>query len=180
VTHVYLLRAVNVGGTAKLPMAELRALATELGATDVSTYIASGNLLCAPPGDPRAFADTLRTAVHDQFGIDRDVVHRPADQVRDALREHPFTVVNPGYSYVTFLTAEPTADAVQAAQALPRGDDEWSVVGEQLHVRYLSGASKPGVNAEALLRTLGVAGTARNLRTVAELASRAGALGKPG
>jgi uncharacterized protein (DUF1697 family) len=42
--HVFLFRAINVGGTAKLPMAELRELATELGATGVSTYIASGNL----------------------------------------------------------------------------------------------------------------------------------------
>ena len=40
-TDVYLFRAVNVGGIAKLPMADLRALAAELGATDVRTYIAS-------------------------------------------------------------------------------------------------------------------------------------------
>ena len=49
--RIHLLRAVNVGG-AKLPMAELREVAASLGATDVRTYIASGNLICDPPGDP--------------------------------------------------------------------------------------------------------------------------------
>lgn len=43
--RVHLLRAVNVGG-AKLPMAELREVASALGATNAGTYIASGNLLC--------------------------------------------------------------------------------------------------------------------------------------
>ena len=40
--RIILFRAVNVGGTAKLPMAELRELAAELGATDVQTHIQSG------------------------------------------------------------------------------------------------------------------------------------------
>ncbi len=47
--RVHLLRAVNVGG-ATLPMAELRELAADLGASDVRTHIASGNLLCTPTG----------------------------------------------------------------------------------------------------------------------------------
>ena len=38
-----LLRAVNVGGTNKLPMAELKALCEGVGLERVQTYIASGN-----------------------------------------------------------------------------------------------------------------------------------------
>lgn len=66
--HVFLFRAVNVGGTAKLPMAELRALATELGASEVQTYIASGNLIATPPGDPNVFARQLKGALEARFG----------------------------------------------------------------------------------------------------------------
>jgi len=43
--YVALLRAVNVGGTGKLPMADLKALCTELGFKRVETYIASGNVI---------------------------------------------------------------------------------------------------------------------------------------
>jgi len=43
--YVALLRAVNVGGTGKLPMAELTRIGEEAGFAQVRTYIASGNLL---------------------------------------------------------------------------------------------------------------------------------------
>ena len=165
-TDVYLFRAVNVGGTAKLPMADLRALATELGATDVRTYIASGNLLCTPPGDPAAFADELRAAVRQRYGFDREVLHRTPAQLRDALREHPLDVDDPACSYA--------AAAVDAAQAVESGDDEWAVVGDHLHVRFAQGAGKATLSTDRLLRALEVVGTARNLRTVAQLETRAG------
>ena len=42
---VALLRGINVGGRGKLPMADLRAIATDLGYDDVATYIQSGNLV---------------------------------------------------------------------------------------------------------------------------------------
>ena len=43
--YIALLRAVNVGGTGKLPMAELRAMCESAGFRDVRTYIASGNVV---------------------------------------------------------------------------------------------------------------------------------------
>src|SRR5581483_1680881 len=44
---VALLRAVNVGGTGKLAMSELKAMCEELGFSSVKTYIASGNVVFA-------------------------------------------------------------------------------------------------------------------------------------
>ena len=44
-TYIALLRAVNVGGTGKLPMADWKALCTELGFRRVETYIASGKVI---------------------------------------------------------------------------------------------------------------------------------------
>jgi uncharacterized protein (DUF1697 family) len=44
-TYIALLRAVNVGGTGKLPMAELKAMCIEMGFANVQTYIASGNVV---------------------------------------------------------------------------------------------------------------------------------------
>ena len=45
-THgMALLRAVNVGGTGKLPMSELKTLCEVAGFADVRTYIASDNVL---------------------------------------------------------------------------------------------------------------------------------------
>ena len=43
-TYIILLRGINVGGKNKVPMAELRKCLEELGYSNVSTYIASGNV----------------------------------------------------------------------------------------------------------------------------------------
>ena len=43
--YIALLRAVNVGGTGKLPMTELKAMCEAAGFSGVQTYIASGNVV---------------------------------------------------------------------------------------------------------------------------------------
>lgn len=163
-----LLRAVNVGG-AQVPMAELRAIATELGATDVSTYIASGNLIADVPGKTDDFDRSLEQTIEQRFGFFRDVISRTPEQVRTALDAHPFEVVEPKYSYLSFLTAEPAPAAIAKAETYETGDDRWQVIGTELHIRYAHGAGRPEMKADSIGRALGVPGTARNLNTVRKL-----------
>lgn len=59
VTCVALLRGINVGGNAPVPMSELKAGIEALGYTDVRTYINSGNVVF------RLRKSQLRTAVRD-------------------------------------------------------------------------------------------------------------------
>ncbi len=164
-----LVGAVNVGGTAKLPMALWRELATSLGASDVATYIASGNMVCTLPGDPHAFDCVLEQAVQERCGFFREVISRSHEQVTAALDGHPFDVVDPAHSYVCFLADEPTPEGVAAARRLPTGEDRWEVVGREMHVRYAGGAGRPQMSDAAVGRALGVSSTARNLRTVRRL-----------
>ena len=82
------LRAVNVGG-ATLPMARLKAIATDLGATDVSTYIASGNLLCTPPGKPADFDRALEQAIEAEFGFFREAISRTPGRAAEGARRPP-------------------------------------------------------------------------------------------
>ena len=166
--RIILLRAVNVGG-AQLPMAELRALAAGLGATDVSTFIASGNLICRPPGDAAAFDRALEAAIQERFGFFREAISRSPEELRDALAAHPFEVITPRYSYVSFLLRAPAPEAVAAARAHETFDDVWDVIGREMHIRYAGGAGRPQMKDAAIMRTLGVPGTARNLNTVRKL-----------
>jgi uncharacterized protein (DUF1697 family) len=166
--RVVLLRAVNVGG-AQLPMAGLRELATGLGASDVVTYIASGNLVADVPGDPVAFDRALEKAVESRFGFFREAISRTPDEVAAALDVHPFEVVEPKYSYVSFLTAAPTPEGIEKARAYETGDDQWEVLGTEMHIRYAHGAGRPEMKGDAIGRALGVPGTARNLNTVRKL-----------
>ncbi len=170
--QVFLLRAVNVGGTA-LPMADLRSWATELGATDVMTHLASGNLLCVPPADPEDFAMRLAVVIEDRLGVPREVIARTADELRAAITAHPFPVTEPKMSHIGFMAAAPAGPAITAAGAFPTGDDAWRVIGRDHHVRFAHGAGRPDMNVDRLLRLLGEPVTMRNLRTVGALAERA-------
>lgn len=172
-TRIVLLRAVNVGG-AQLPMADLRAIATDLGAEDVSTYIASGNLIADVPGDPAAFDRALEQAVEKRFGFFREAISRTPEQVRAALEAHPFEISEPKFSYVVFLTATPTAEAIAKAETYETGDDRWQVIGTEMHIRYANGAGRPEMKADSIGRALKVPGTARNLNTVRKLLALAG------
>lgn len=168
---VVLLRAVNVGG-AKLPMARLRAIAGELGATDVSTYIASGNLLCTPDGDTDVFARGLERRISDEFGFSREAIVRTPDELSAALEAYPFEVEDGSErrAHIHFLAGPPTGDAEFTDAQL--GRDRVQLIGSDLHLLFDAGAGQTKLTTSVLQRALGVPGTARNLRTVRTLVEK--------
>lgn len=168
----YLLRAVNVGGN-KVPMAELRTLARDLGGDDVATYVNSGNLVCVPSGDPTDFGAALAAGIADRMGVTTDVIARTAAELRAAREAFPYEVHEEKFCHVWFLAANPSAKAARAVEAYDFGDDRITAIGQDLHIWYAHGAGRSQVTAPRLLRLSGVPGTGRNLRTVEKLAAMA-------
>ena len=78
--YVALLCGINVGGHRKVPMAELRALATELGLQTATTYVASGNLVFISDKNAGELETLLETAIAQRFGFAVDVIVRSAEQ----------------------------------------------------------------------------------------------------
>lgn len=163
--YVVFLRAVNVGG-AKLPMAALREIAESLGAVDVSTYIASGNLICTLAGSPQEFAAALESQITERFEYAREAIWRTPAQLEAALAAHPFPVDNPAFSYISFCRDAPLPEAIARAERFGTGEDRWQVIGADLHIRYADGAGHAQMPAASVLRALGTPTTARNLTTV--------------
>lgn len=67
--YVALLRAVNMGGTGKLPMAELVGMCQRAGFRDVRTYIASGNAVFSSSLDETGVRDSLAHCLHAGDGM---------------------------------------------------------------------------------------------------------------
>lgn len=59
---IALLRGINVGGHGTLAMADLRDILERLGATDVATYIQSGNVVFRGDITGAAISDAVKTA----------------------------------------------------------------------------------------------------------------------
>lgn len=167
--HIALLRAVNVGGTGKLPMGELKAVAEALGLRDVSTYIQSGNLIFRDDDEAASVADRLDAALGEKLGKPPGVFVRSAEELDAILAGNPFPGAIPSQLLVTFF-AEPLPDSALSGLVAPDGE-EVVVLGREIYVHYPIGAGRSRLKLPILGR-----GTARNINTVARLAQMAHAL----
>ncbi len=73
-TYLVLFRGINVGGKNKVPMAELKALLSELGYQDVRTYIQSGNAVVRSNETAEAIARKIEGALPTRFKLDSELV----------------------------------------------------------------------------------------------------------
>ena len=113
--YVALLRAVNVGGTGKLPMADLKALCIDTGFAEVETYIASGNVVFTSAAKADVAKTKLEKALHTYAKKPVGVVIRTAAELAAILKQNPFGNEKPNYTYVIFLDAKPPRDALDKA-----------------------------------------------------------------
>jgi uncharacterized protein (DUF1697 family) len=166
-TLVALLRGVNVGGRARLPMAELRSLFESLGHTGVTTYIQSGNVLFSARG--RVPAASLEAAIAAAFGIETKVVLRTPAELARVLERNPFPAADTALLLVGFLARRPAAAAVAKLERERYLPEEFALAGSDLYVHLPQGLGNARL-LPYLDRRLGVAMTVRNWRTVAKLA----------
>ena len=164
--YVALLRAVNVGGTGKLPMADLRAMCVDAGFTCVETYIASGNVIFVSNAAPAKVKSELERCLHDYAGKPVGVLIRTAAEMQAVLKANPFPKAPPNYAYAIFLDKPPPRDAIERATGM--NGEEMRLGTREIYVHYANGMGQSKLKIPAAK-----SGTARNLNTVAKLAEMA-------
>ncbi len=91
-TYIVLLRGINVGGKNKVPMAELKKCLEERGFTNVSTYIASGNVFLSTAQSAQEVQEAVEAALPQCFALDVELVRvlalTPA-QLRSMIKHKP-------------------------------------------------------------------------------------------
>jgi uncharacterized protein (DUF1697 family) len=90
VVYVALLRGINVGGSNKIDMRELKAVFEAAGMTSARTYINSGNVVFASDiADDAQIAKVLEHAVEARFGCAIRVLVRNVDEIRSVVEALP-------------------------------------------------------------------------------------------
>ena len=164
--YIALLRAVNVGGTGKLPMAELTRIGDEAGFAKVRTYIASGNLLFDSDRDEAAVKAALEARLETYAGKPVGVLVRTAAEMAAVAAANPFPDAAPNRVVAIFLDAAPPADALDGVTG-QRGE-ELGIGTREIYVHYGDGM------ADSKLRIAAARdGTARNMNTITRLAELA-------
>ena len=89
--YAALLRGINVGGSKKVSMAELRTLLENLGHDDVGTYLQSGNaVFSSDHGDEESLAAELAEAIEKHFGFAVGVLVRDHAYLKAVREDCPF------------------------------------------------------------------------------------------
>lgn len=163
-----LLCAVNVGGTGKLPMSDLRTLCETLGFTDVRTYIASGNVLFSTSLGPDGARDALEDALREYAGKPVGVVIRTRAELERVRDANPFPSAEPSRVGVTFLDSPPDDDTVERATGIT--DEQLALGRREVYVHYPQGMGRSRLRVPFGDRRA----TTRNINTVTKLVALAG------
>ena len=166
---IALLRAVNVGGTGKLPMVELKAMCEDAGFAHVKTYIASGNVVFTSRLSEAKVKQALEQRLLDYAGKPVGVLVRTAAEMAAVASDNPFPNAAPNRVVAIFLDTAPPANATTDVTHL--NGEELALGKRELYVHYGDGMADSKLQIRA-----GKTGTGRNMNTVAKLATMAAEL----
>ena len=155
--YVALLRAVNVGGTGKVAMTELKAMCVDAGFDHVQTYIASGNVVFESKVSPKRVKSELEARLLAYAGKPVAVFVRTADEMQAVLNRNPFPEKPANFTVAIFLDDPPPPDALDRAKG--KADEEMHLGSREIYVHYGPGMGRSKLEIPAALH-----GTARNMR----------------
>jgi uncharacterized protein (DUF1697 family) len=164
--YVALLWAVNVGGTGKLSMSELRAMCESIGFAEVRTYIASGNVVFESDLSETSVKARLERCLETYAGMQVGVLIRTGAELAAVLAGNPFQSAAPNRTVAIFLDAPPPGDTLAGVSG--QQTEEIALGRREIYVHYGNGMAQSKLKIRAAK-----SGTARNMNTVAKLAELA-------
>ena len=159
---IALLRAVNVGGTGKMPMKDLKALCERAGFVEVQTYIASGNVNFKSNQSEPKLKSALESSLEKYAGKSIGVMIRTVAEMADVLSKNPFPNAVPNRTVAIFLDSPPPLNALEDVVGIK--DEQIRLGKREMYISYDSGMADSKLKIPAAR-----AGTARNMNTVGKL-----------
>ncbi|MCX5371686.1 DUF1697 domain-containing protein [Streptomyces sp. NBC_00015] len=173
-TYAALLRGINVGGSRKVPMAELRTLLEGLGLDDVRTYLQSGQaVFSSAHGDEERLAAELAAAIEKHFGFAVGVIVRDHAYLKAVADACPFPAaeLEAKQLHATYFSTPVEAERYAGIDQAAHLPEEFRLGDRVLYLYAPEGLgrsklaeqlSKPRVNK-------GLIATTRNWNTVVKL-----------
>ena len=133
---IALLRAVNVGGTGKLPMSELKAICETAGFKAVRTFIASGNVVFGSDKSEAEVKVALEQRLAAYAGKPVGVMVRTAAELAGVLSSNPFPRLRPTAPSPSSSTA---AAGRRVGELSGQGDEKLELGKREIYVHYGDG-----------------------------------------
>lgn len=171
-TCIALLRAINLAGRNRVPMAGLRGLLADLGFREVRSLLQSGNLVFQAGGPAAALERRLEAATRERLGVTTDYFVRTAAEWAELVAANPFPAEarkDPGRLLVLCLREAPSAQRVAALRQAISGRERVETVGRHAYVVYPDGVGRSRLTSTLIEKHLGTRMTGRNWNTVLKL-----------
>ena len=170
--YVAFLRAINVGSHL-VKMERLRALCESVPLDEVSTFIASGNVLFTSRKGRGPLEAAMERTLAAALGYEVATMIRSAGELSAVVDFVDARKLDAGVRlYVGFLKHSPAPSAVKAVRALSNDVDTLTIAGEQVYWQYRTSFSESTIVGAKLEKMLGCPATFRNINTVRRLGAK--------
>jgi uncharacterized protein (DUF1697 family) len=169
--QVALLRGVNVGGHAKVPMARLREVVEELGYEGVRTHLQSGNVVFTTATSPDQAARALEKQIAKHFDLTVPVLVRTGKELSRVVDDNPLRDIasNGSRFLVMFLGGAPNRRKLAALDASDFEPDVFHAGKREIYVWCPNGLRDTKLGHAFWEKQLGLTATGRNWNTVTKL-----------
>lgn len=170
-TYVALLHSIVLGPGRRLVMADLKAMATELGFADPRTWVATGNLIFEGEDAPLAEIESrLETAFRARFGKPVDIILRTAPAWRELAAQNPFPDGNGADIGIRVMRRPLGPEVLPRLEAIATPGMRLVLRDGDLWIDFAGEPSEAKLLSHLTTKKLGI-GTLRNANTVKALAA---------
>ncbi|WP_417941007.1 DUF1697 domain-containing protein [Flavobacterium sp. RS13.1] len=173
ITHLALLRGINVSGHNMMKMEALKTMLENIGFTNVRTYLQSGNVFVDTDEESASKVGfMIKQEIFKVFGHEVPIVVIAKEDLELCFKNNPFLKekeVDSKKLYVAFVSIVLKKENINDLKISQFKPDEASIDGNRIFIKYAIGAGKTRFDQKYIEKKLNVTATIRNWNTVTNL-----------
>lgn len=172
ITHLALLRGINVSGHNMMKMEALKTMLENIGFTNIRTYLQSGNVFVDSEEDASKVGFMIKQEIFKVFGHEVPVIVITKEDLELCFRNSPYLKekdLDTKKLYVAFVSTVLKSENINDLKISQFKPDEATIDGNRIFIKYAVGAGKTRFDQKYIEKKLNLTATIRNWNTVTNL-----------
>lgn len=172
ITHLVLLRGINVSGHNMIKMDALKTMLENIGFQNIRTYLQSGNVFVDSEEDASKVGFMIRQEIFKVFGHEVPIIVITKEDLESCFKNNPFFKekdVDTKKLYVAFVSSVLKKESINDLKISQFKPDEASIDGNKVFIKYTNPAGRTKFDQKYIEKKLNVISTIRNWNTVTNL-----------
>ena len=172
ITHLALLRGINVSGHNMMKMEALKTMLENIGFQNVRTYLQSGNVFVDSEEEASKVGFMIKQEIFKVFGYEVPIIVITKKDLELCFENNPYFKekdIDTKKLYVAFVSTVLKKENINDLKISQFKPDEASIDGNRIFIKYDIGAGKTRLEGKYIEKKLNVIVTMRNWNTVTNL-----------